>query len=273
MGERVRQETAEADKEQNGAKSAAEKERAAEKKRYRAEALARRDSMTAQQRRDCSDRIIENLTNQSCYQNADAVLTYISFRSEVDTIPLLKLAFSDGKSVFAPKVTGKEMEFYQIFSTDDLAVGYRGILEPAGGLSFDEWITDQKSQRSGGRQEKPKETRKWTRNKKLAAVEMDEMKTAFPHILICLPGSAFDKTRHRIGYGGGFYDRYLSRLLPGIESMAAAAQPQAVTNEAKHFRMKVTTAALAYDCQIFEEIPWEMHDMCPARIITETKII
>ncbi len=273
MGERVGQEIAESDGEQKDVKSAAAKDRAAEKKRCRAAALSRRDSMTAQQRRDCSDRIIENLTNQSCYQNADAVLTYISFRSEVDTIPLLKQAFSDGKAVFAPKVTGKEMEFYRIFSTDDLAAGYRGILEPAGGLSFDVWITDQESQHHGSQQEKPAEAKKWTRMEKPAAAEMDEDETAFTHILICLPGSAFDKTRHRIGYGGGFYDRYLSRLLLGSENMDATAQPQALAKGTKHFRMKVMTAALAYDCQIFEEIPWEAHDMCPARIITESKII
>ena len=60
-------------------------EQAAEKKRLRAAALAKRDSLTVQQRKNYSVSITKNLTNLSCYQEADAVLTYVSFRSEADT--------------------------------------------------------------------------------------------------------------------------------------------------------------------------------------------
>lgn len=190
-----------------------------EKKRFRKEALAARDSLTPEQRKCYSDKIIRNLIGLPCYQEADAILTYISFRSEVDTFPLLERAFADGKAVFAPKVLGKEMAFYRIFSKDDLAAGYQGILEPAGGQSFEMWGNDQMSQ----------------------------------HILICLPGAAFDRSCHRIGYGGGFYDKYLGDTVC----------PQ----------MKYVTAALSFNCQIFEEIPWEAHDFRPEQIITETEII
>ena len=76
------------------------------KKQIRLEALKRRDRLSAEQRRDYSDRIMKKLTGLPCYQEADAVLTYISFRSEVDTFPLLERAFADGKKVFAPKVIG-----------------------------------------------------------------------------------------------------------------------------------------------------------------------
>lgn len=226
-----------------------------EKKRLRTEALARRDGMTAQRRKDYSDRIIEKLTGLSCYQDADAVLAYVSFRSEVDTIPLIEQALAGGKAVFAPKVTGKEMAFYRIFSLDDLSAGYRGILEPSGGQSIEAWMDDWTSQCSGSQQEslaEAKETGKCMRKEKPDAAGTDDSGTAFPHILICLPGAAFDRKRHRIGYGGGFYDRYLSKFL---------------------LKMKVTTAALAYDCQIFDKIPWDAHDICPARIITQTSII
>ncbi len=214
-------------------------EQVAEKKSLRAAALAKRDSLTVQQRKNYSVSITKNLTNLSCYQEADAVLTYVSFRSEVDTFSMAEQALADGKAVFAPKVTGKEMEFYRFFSTNDLAAGYRGILEPAGGLSFDEWMCDRVSQR----------------------------------VLICMPGAAFDRARHRIGYGGGFYDRYLCKLLQESENIDAAAQTQAGTYGAGHLRMKVTTAALAYDCQIFEEIPWEPHDVCPMCVVTEKEIL
>ncbi len=232
MGERMKRETVAEREEQRSEQTAAAKERGAEKKRLRAAALEKRDSLTAQQRKRYSDSIIKKLTSLPCYRDADAVLTYISFRSEVDTMPLTKQAFAEGKAVFAPKVAGKEMEFYRIFSLDDLSAGYRGIMEPAGGQSIAAWM-------------------------------MDDGRTTFPHLLICMPGAAFDKERHRIGYGGGFYDRYVSRLLQKSEHMDAAG----------HSQVKVSTAALAYDCQIFEEIPWEAHDIRPARVITEIDMI
>ena len=204
------------------------------KKQIRLEALKRRDRLSAEQRRDYSDRIIKKLTGLSCYQEADAVLTYISFRSEVDTFPLLEQAFADGKKVFAPKVSGKEMDFLRVVSPADLTEGYRGILEPRDGLSF------------------------------LRAME-EAREPNLPRILICMPGAAFDRARHRIGYGGGFYDRYLSGLLREEKDAKAAAWPQAGAG--------FSTAALAYDCQIFEEIPWEAHDICPERIVTETELL
>lgn len=207
-----------------------EKERSDRKKEIRLEALRRRDSLTAEQRKASSGRIVKKLAGLSCYQEAEAVLTYISFRSEVDTFPLLEHAFADGKAVFAPKVLGREMDFFRIFSPADLTEGYRKILEPAGGQKFGEWNDDQISQ----------------------------------SVLICLPGAAFDRARHRIGYGGGFYDRYLSRFLRDGENTEAAARPQAGA--------EFTTAALAFDCQIFKEIPWEAHDIRPELIVTEKEI-
>lgn len=213
-----------------------------EKKRFRTEALAARDGLTPQQHRHYSGRIIENLLNLPCYQEADAILTYISFRSEVDTFPLLEQAFADGKAVFAPKVLGKEMAFYRIFSRDDLMAGYQGILEPVGGMLFETWRNDWISQRKKCQQEPLLMTRE-------AVTPEDEA----PSVLICMPGAAFDRSCHRIGYGGGFYDRYLGDT----------ACPQ----------MKYVTVALSFNCQIFEEIPWETHDIRPEQIITQTEII
>ena len=68
------------------------------KKEIRREALRRRDGLTAGQRRDYSARIAESLTGLSCYREADAVLAYISFRSEADTFLLLERAFADEKA-------------------------------------------------------------------------------------------------------------------------------------------------------------------------------
>lgn len=222
-----------------------------EKKRFRAKALARRDSLTAQWRRDYSDRIIKKLTSLPCYQDADAVLTYVSFRSEVDTISLMEQAFADGKAVFAPKVLGKEMDFFRIYSLADLTEGYRGILEPSGGQLIDSWIDDQLGQRGKFRTGKPLNTK-----------AADESAFGASSILVCLPGTAFDRAGHRIGYGGGFYDRFLSGFLEKESGTDAAAHPQ----------MKFTTVALSFSCQIFETIPCEAHDICLMCVITEKEI-
>lgn len=228
------------------------KERAAKKKRIRLAALSERDNLTAEQRRDYSDRIVKNLTSLPCYREADGILTYISFRSEVDTFPLMERAFADGKAVFAPKVSGKEMDFFRIYSSADLTAGYRGILEPTGGQLFDEMDIDWFGQIEESQPEK------LMRGKKAGISGFGTLS-----ILVCMPGAAFDRARHRIGYGGGFYDRFLSGLSSSEEKMAGTA----------HSRVKITTAALAFGCQIFETIPWETYDICPERIITETETI
>ncbi len=235
-----------------GAEDAAAEERTAAKRRIRQAALERRDSLTDKQRRNYSDRIIERLVSLPGYREAEAILTYVSFRSEVNTFPLLDRVFSDGKAVFVPKVSGKEMDFYRIFSEADLTEGYRGILEPSGGQLLDGWMDDQISQRVGGRQEKPLKNR-----------EEQEGEPAVLSVMICMPGAAFDRACHRIGYGGGFYDRYLS----GRSAAAEGAEGKT------HLCAAYLTAALAYDCQVFEEIPWEMHDICPMCVVTEKEII
>lgn len=260
---------AEAEKERSAGKFVEAKEKTAQKKQFRTEALAARDSLTPEQHRHYSGKIIKNLLSLSCYQDADAILTYIRFRSEVDTFPLLEQAIADKKAVFAPKVLGKEMAFYRIFSRDDLAAGYQGILEPAGGQLFETWENDRMSQ-----YRKCQQMQLWKTGEKQAHGDK------IPSALICMPGAAFDRSCHRIGYGGGFYDRYVSRLLQDRDGVGTFLQAQ--TDAAAHSQadtvmpcpqMKYVTAGLSFNCQMFEEIPWEAHDICPERIITETEII
>ena len=186
------------------------------KAEVRTRTLALRDEMPAQERMRRSEKIVKNLTDHPCYREAQALLTYVSFRSEVDTISLIEQAFADGKTVFAPRVAGREMDFFRIKGLCDLEEGYRGILEPHN------HITEVYAPSAG-------------------------------KAIICMPGAAFDRAHHRIGYGGGYYDRYLSGLSEQAKDM-------------------ICTAALAYDCQILQEIPWDNHDICPECIIAETKI-
>lgn len=186
------------------------------KAEVRARALALRDGIPTKERMRLSEKIVKNLTDHVCYREAQALLAYVSFRSEVDTVSLIERALADGKAVFAPRVAGREMDFFRITGLCDLAEGYHGILEPRNHI-----------------------TEVYTPSAEKA--------------LMCMPGAAFDRTHHRIGYGGGFYDRYLSGL----------------SGQVKH---TICTAALAYDCQILQEIPWDDHDICPRWIVTETEV-
>lgn len=205
----------------------------------RKESLRMRDALTEQERNGYSLEIVKNLTSLTCYQKADALLTYVSFRSEVDTLGLIRQAILEGKHVFVPKVQGWEMEFYRITNLAGLQTGYQGILEPEAETDASYW------KYLNGMQGSHPET-----------YSQNEMET-IPHTLLCMPGAAFDKKRHRIGYGGGFFDRYLGKL--------AAYQEEGMVH--------LTTIALAYACQVLDEIPWESHDVLPDMILTEQKII
>lgn len=187
-----------------------------DKKTVRREALALRDALTPKERTQGSAKIREKMLKLPCYQEADVILAYVSYRSEVDTFALIRQALSDGKQVFAPKVEAKEMAFWQIKSVDDLKSGYRGILEPEETRSYHTFLAEKKTAKT----------------------------------LMWMPGAAFDREHHRIGYGGGFYDRYLDRA--GRENTAGM----------------LTTAALAFDCQVMEKIPYEQHDCKPDFVLT-----
>ena len=194
----------------------------------RKKVLAVRDAITAADKAQYDAYIREIVTGMKEYREAEAVLAYVSYKSEVDTMALIQQALADRKNVFAPKVSGSEMEFWQISSLEDLQEGYRGILEPVQDVSFLDWV------REGCK------------------------------VMMWIPGAAFDRERHRIGYGGGFYDRYLNRLLQRLEQTVPTEQPMPHSE-----RFTLTTAALAYECQVLEQIPYEEHDVKPDMLITE----
>lgn len=205
------------------------------KRAFRQEALTRRELLTKEQREEAGRKILKKLTALPIYQEADGILTYVSFRSEVDTFLLIRHAWEAGKAVFAPKVSGRDMEFFRICSMEDLREGYRGILEPCGMVSCIDWISQN-----------------YRKQKNLS--ETAQHPSEQPRILVCMPGAVFDRECRRIGYGGGFYDRYLTKAEENITG-------------------KITRIALAFDCQMFEKIPWEAHDICPHCIITEKEMI
>lgn len=152
---------------------------------------------------EAKSRILTALfTETPYYRDAKTIYGYISYNQEVRTLPLLEQALRDGKRVAIPKCYGPEMRF--IYTDDLTGIGRSscGVPEP---------IAD-------------------------GPVADDE--TA----LVLMPGLAFSRQGHRIGYGGGYYDKFL------------AAEPN-------H-----PTVALCFDFQILEQLPADEYDI-PADLV------
>lgn len=138
----------------------------------------RRRLMTQKRKALADHRIAVRLRTLLCYRRAKTVLAYVSTAIEVDTREIIQKALSDGKRVAVPRcVPGtREMEFYLIESIDELSPGTFGVLEPAPNPA------------------------KQLRN--------------FSHSVCVVPALACDRNGYRLGYGGGYYDRFL-RDYPG----------------------------------------------------------
>ena len=120
------------------------------------------------------DRIIaEKLFDLDEYKNRDTLLAFVSKGIEVDTSAIIAKAFSDGKTVAVPRCDSESntMTFYVIKSRGDLESGYFGLLEP-----------------------------------KTDCQRLDSFEGS-----ICLvPGLCYDANGYRVGFGKGFYDRFLN---------------------------------------------------------------
>ena len=120
--------------------------------------------------KDEQDKIIFNqVINLEEYKRSDLVLIYVSLKEEVDTIKLIKHSLEKGKKVAVPKCKENDIVFYYINSLEELEEEKFGILEP----------------------------------------KTNEVVNDFDNSICIIPGLAFDKQNNRIGYGRGFYDRFL----------------------------------------------------------------
>jgi 5-formyltetrahydrofolate cyclo-ligase len=156
-------------------------EQRSEKHASRKEVLSRRDAISPTTRREKSGRITERLLSIGEFRAVHTVLSYASFRSEVDTFGIIRHCIEHGVRVVLPRVdrATRTLRLYEIESLDDLSSGYWGIPEP----------------------HVPEARRRNVR-------EMD---------LVIVPGAAFDEECNRLGYGGGYYDRLLSdRTAPAV---------------------------------------------------------
>ena len=147
---------------------------ALEKQRLREERLAAREALSEKERAALDDCITQKLLATSEYAEATTVLTYVSVSSEVSTRMFIECALRDGKTVAVPRcLPGHRLEFVAITSLDQLVPAPFNLLEP------------------------PKD---------LSALTEDHMNDS-----ICIvPALLIDTKGYRLGYGAGFYDRFLS---------------------------------------------------------------
>lgn len=161
----------------------------------RTEVLAKRDKLSPLQRRINSEKIAASLLGLEEIQGSSNIFIYVSFRSEVDTLPIINSLLEQGKNVSVPltRVAEKRLEIVAIQDPEnELAPGYCNIPEPKEDLAA---------------------------RKSLQPETLD---------LIILPGSVFDERGGRFGYGGGYYDRLLATI-PAAGRLALAFEVQLVT--------------------------------------------
>ena len=152
-----------------------------------------------------SQRLSEKFLESDAYQSCSCLYGYLPYNQEVRTWHILEQALKDGKKVAVPKVYGDEMKFLYLTDFSQLTTGYAGIPEPI----FDEPVAEDKT------------------------------------ALVLMPGLAFDKEGHRIGYGGGFYDKFLSKE-PEHPTVALCYEFQMVENlETEAFDIPVDTVIWA----------------------------
>ena len=158
-----------------------------EKQRLREERLAAREALSEQERSVFDDRITQKLLATSEYACATTVLTYVSVSSEVSTRMFIESALRDGKTVAVPRcLPGHCLEFVAIASLEQLVAVPFNLLEPA---------------------------------KELPALTEDQKNNS-----ICIvPALLVDAKGYRLGYGAGFYDRFLSTY-PGKKICLAYQQ-------------------------------------------------
>ena len=167
------------------------------KKELRSKIRAQKRAMTEEQIVEKSARLGELFLASEAYKNAKSIYGYLPYNQEVRTVAMLKQAIVDGKRVAVPKCYGPEMKFIWMDDLDAVAPGYANIPEPIA----DDPVADDDT------------------------------------ALVLMPGMAFDPQGHRIGYGGGFYDKFLAQ-------------------EPNH-----PTLALCYDFQMLDYLETEEFDI------------
>lgn len=191
-----------------------------EKAKVRRQALEIRNGLEQNYRAQCSGQIMERLFHEACFGKAKIVLSYASIRSEVETGSLNREVLRRGKQLYLPKTyaRSRQMRFFRVEELSDLKEGYQGILEPEETVAAESLFDGDGS---------------YTKEE----------------ILMVMPGVAFDQTGCRMGYGGGYYDRYVEK-----------------------YGGQFTCLLIAFDEQQRPVIPTEQWDARPAYIVTQSGV-
>lgn len=168
-----------------------------DKKALRREIREKKRAMTEEEIVDRSEKLGQLFVQSEAYRKAKTVYGYLPYNQEVRTVPMLEQALRDGKRVAVPKIYGDTMKFLYLDDLSKVEKNDMGIPEP------------------------------------IADTPVAEDKTA----LVLMPGLAFTEQGDRMGYGGGFYDRFLAE-------------------EPDH-----PTLALCYAFQIVDSLPTEEFDI------------
>lgn len=179
-----------------------------DKKELRKQLKHKRDLLSLEEIENNSTIIFERLLRDTPFITKKCVLSYVDYKNEVKTGRLINYCFNSDTRIATPKVNNSVMDFYYIHSFDDLKPGTYGILEP----------------------------------------DTEQICIPDQNTVILMPGLAFDLNGGRVGYGGGYYDRYLNKY-PDI--------------------LKI---AVCFDFQIVDQIDCEETDIKPDYIVTEKKI-
>jgi 5-formyltetrahydrofolate cyclo-ligase len=185
------------------------------KKELRKKVQELRDAIDPERRKLLSARVADNLWSVPEFTAAESILFFISFRSEVDTVPMIRRALDEGKVVCVPCTDDgdKSMVASRILDLGaDLELGNYDIPEP-----------------------------KKECLRPIAAEEID---------VVLMPGVAFDLSGGRLGYGGGYYDRFLEKCGP-----------------------RCALIAVAFEIQIIEHVPCADHDHHIHKVVTESRVI
>jgi 5-formyltetrahydrofolate cyclo-ligase len=175
------------------------------KQSIRSEVLAWRRHLAAETCLQHSLLIQARLMRSPEFREAAAIALYSPVQNEVFTEQVFRQALKQGKSVVYPRVRGSDLEFVQVGDPAELAPGAFGVLEPTGSRVVSPACLD----------------------------------------LVVVPGVAFDRAGHRLGYGKGFYDR-------GLQGQGSCF-----------------LAGLCFELQIVDNLPAEAHDIRMDMVMTE----
>ena len=162
------------------------------KSELRKQVLQEMRSIPQKQKIAMDQALTERFLNHPFYQEAKVIATYLSFPHEFQTQGLIEQALRDGKKVLIPKTYPKGRMEFVVYDPQQLVKTSFGLLEPQGNLE----VVD--------------------------ASQID---------LIHVPGLAFTTDGYRIGYGGGYYDRYLENFAGHSLSTIYPCQVQEFNSE------------------------------------------